>query len=74
VCSEMSTRASYRPTIKYFEVGLRRDWPVLHNQAAKYFLILVFKVAPSKKVSFLDHGIENLTAGAFETTKTPPKT
>src|SRR2546428_4690723 len=46
------------------KVGLRREWPVLHNEAAKYFLVLILKVARSKKLSLVDQCIENVASMA----------
>src|ERR1043165_616469 len=71
--SLLSTHRPDHSTRKYFLVLLRREWPPLHNQAAKYLLALVSNVAPSKKVLFLDQCIENFTCshGHF-TSKHPP--
>src|SRR5205809_7890243 len=46
-------------TRKYFFDGLRREWTVLHNEAAKYFLVSILKVAPSKKLSLVTQCLEN---------------
>src|SRR5256712_12964065 len=53
------------------KVGLRREWPVLHNEAAKYFLVLILKVARSKKLSLVDQCIENVASMAALNTHPP---
>src|SRR5205809_4115545 len=61
-------------TRKYFFDGLRREWPVLHNEAEKYFLVSILKVAPSKKLSLVDQCLENVTFFNQTPTQSPPHT
>src|ERR1043165_2048020 len=62
------TRPIYQ---KIFFDGLRREWPVLHNEAAKYFLVLILEVARSKKLSLVDQCIENVASMAALNTHPP---
>src|SRR5205809_3515427 len=61
-------------TRKYFFDGLRREWPVLHSEAAKNFLVSILKVAPSKKLSLVDQCLENVTFLTHHPTTNPPTT
>src|ERR1043165_6760265 len=68
-----ATHPPTRPlsTRKYLFDGLRREWPVLHNEAAKYFLVSILKVAPSKKLSLVDQCLENVASMATLNTHAP---
>src|SRR5688572_4963441 len=54
---------------------IRREWLALHESDAKYFMVCIYIVAPSMKLSFFEQCIEIFTSmGVGELVRTHPPT
>src|SRR5678816_1405339 len=51
---------------------IRREWLALHESDAKYFIVCIFIVAPSMKLSFFEQCIEIFTSMGAGTCKNRP--
>src|SRR5688572_7599587 len=65
----------HRPSEMIHFGWIRREWLALHESDARYFMVCIYIVAPSMKLSFFEQCIEIFTSmGVGELVRTHPPT